>query len=263
MNAMTNVVYRLVSKDGRFYVGSTGNIEQRLARHFSELKAGKHHNVTLQSIWDVDPDLEVTFLFCKDREEAYEIEGVILREYEDSGLLINIGRHARGGDNFTLHPNQSEIRIKYVLAMAGLTEEERIKRFSRPGELNGMYGKSHSNETRNLLSAKLTGNKHRLGRIASAETKHKLSEIARGRTGNANSFFGKQHSEESKKRIAASKIGKKPTNTNRIEIDGITYQSQADAAKALGVAVGTITYRLKSNNKRFSGYRVIDEVSVA
>lgn len=255
-----HVVYRIVSDCGRFYVGSTGNFLKRITKHFADLKGGIHHNVNLQELYNGGGVFNTTFAVCTDREHAYEMEELILRDYDGSGFLLNIGRSARGGDNFTLHPNREAIRLKYAMAMVGLSEEERNRRFSLPGERNGMFGKTHTPEARLKQSVVNIGNTHALGVKRSEETKLLLSEIASQRLGEKNPFYGKQHSNDTKKRIAEAKMGLKPVNTNRIEIDGVTYLSQADAAKALGVSGGTITFRLKSNNKRFSNYRVIEEV---
>lgn len=258
-----NVVYRIVSECGRFYIGSTGNFLRRITRHFSQLKNGNHHNVRLQKLYDSGVQFNTTFAVCIDRDHAYEMEELILRDYGGSEFLLNIGRNVRGGDNFTWHPEREAIRLKYAMAMVGLTEEERRRRFSNLGERNGMFGKKHSVEARHKQSVVNTGNHYRLGFKATKETRDKMSVIASRRTGERNSFYGKQHSNETKKRIAEAKYGIKPTNTNQVEIDGVVYQSQADAAKALGVSGGTITYRLNSKNRRFSGYRVIEEVGSA
>lgn len=258
-----NVVYRIVSDCGRFYVGSTGNFLKRITKHFVDLKAGKHHNVNLQELYDAGGKFNTTFAICMDREQAYEMEELIIRDYEGSSFLLNIGRSAQGGDNFTLHPHREKIRLKYALAMVGLTEEERKRRFSNPGARNGMFGKTHTEEVRQVIAVANKGNVYRLGFKASDKTRERMSIIASQRFAERNPFYGKQHSAETKKRIAETKKGIKPTNANRIEINGVIYRSQVDAAKALGVSGGTITFRLNSKNKRFSSYRVIEEIGSA
>lgn len=37
-------------------------------------------------------------------------------------------------------------------------------------------------------------------------------------------------------------------------VDGIRYSCQAEAAKAIGVAVNTIRYRVRSNNQKYKDY---------
>lgn len=254
-----NVVYQLRSSCGKLYIGSTGNIEKRLKQHFDQLRLGKHHNVNMQQLFDNGTEFSVSFNVCEDRAEAYELEEIAINEMMSSGELLNIGLSARGGDNFTHNPNKSELRKKYALAILGLSAEERLRRYSNPGEKNGMFGKTHTPDVKALLSSINIGNTYRLGKKADSKTKERLSEIASQRLGDKNPFFGKTHSDETKRKIAEKKIGIKPINTNQIEIDGIIYSSQSDAAKALGVSIGTITFRLRSNNIKFSGYRVINK----
>lgn len=52
---------------------------------------------------------------------------------------------------------------------------------SRPGELNGMYGKTHSDLVKQEQSLRATGNKSKTGQKLSEETKAKLSERAKNR----------------------------------------------------------------------------------
>lgn len=254
-----NVVYKIQSDCGKVYVGSTGNLEKRISTHYQQLKNGYHHNINLQKLYDSGSNFTLTFNACHNREEAYELEELIIAGLIHDECLLNIGMSAKGGDNFTRNPNKEEIRKKYALAMLSLDDEERIRRFSNPGEKNGMFGKTHTAEVRELCRKINLGNKYRLGKLASLETRKRISEVASQRTGDKNSFFGCKHSDDTKKRIALKRIGLKPSNTNRIEIDNVLYESQADAAKALGVSVGTITFRIKSKNPKFSNYRVISK----
>lgn len=71
------------------------------------------------------------------------------------------------------------------------SEEERLERSQRySGEGNPFYGKTHSEETKKILS-----------------------ELAKQRTGEKNPFYGKHHTEETKRKIAL-KIGKPVIGTD-------------------------------------------------
>lgn len=186
---------------------------------------------------------------------------MLITKYEEEGNLLNIGRHSKGGDNLTRHHDRERILEQRTesqrLMLKNMSDDERKVKYGRLGELNGMYGKTHTEEIR-LANSKLhIGNTYRMGFKASDETKAKMSVIASQKLGENNPFFGKTHSDETKRRLSEARMGNKPTNTNRIEIDGVVYSSQADAAKALGVVSATITHRLKSKNLKYSGYRVI------
>jgi group I intron endonuclease len=259
-----NVVYCIRTSEGKVYVGSTQEAEKRLNRHMRELKEGCHHNSNLQLAFDNDETFSVDMFTCNDRDHAYAVEEALISVCLEEGVLLNIGLHSRGGDNLTHNPRRNAIieQIQDSLRerLSKMSAEERKEKWGHPGELNGMWGKTHTAEVRQRLAALNKGNKFSLGRKASDETKQKLSVIASQRLGDKNSFYGKQHSDETKRKIAVKRLGIKPVNTNRIEINGEVYASQSDAAIALGVSAGTITHRLNSKNPKYSNYRVITQM---
>lgn len=254
-------VYCLKFTNGMIYVGSTGEIEKRLARHSRDLKNKKHHCKPLQEAVNRGETYTIELHICRSRELAFEFEQKLITKYEKLGILLNIGRHSKGGDNLTRHPDRIKIIKKITesgkIHLNKLSIEERKVKYGNNGNLNGMFGRSHSSKTKMEISKANRGNKNRLGKKATEETKAKLSTIASKRLGKLNSFYGKKHSNETKRKIADLKRGFRPANTNKLEIDGVIYSSQTEAAKALGVAQATITHRIKSKNKKYSGYRVI------
>jgi len=85
---------------------------------------------------------------------------------------------------------------------------EAWKNRSMIGPNNPMFGKKHSEETKNKMRLS------HANKVISEETRKKLSEIGKGRKrpegihlGNKNPMFGKKHSEETRKKI--SEAGKK------------------------------------------------------
>jgi hypothetical protein len=70
---------------------------------------------------------------------------------------------------------------------------------STKGEKNGMFGRNHSDETKNKIREKAVGRK------ASEETKKKFST---DRVGSKNSFYGKKHKSETIDLIKSKKIGR-------------------------------------------------------
>lgn len=254
-------MYCLKSQDGKVYVGSTKNLVKRIERHYRDLLNNRHHNHPLQLAYNNGDRFSLAFATCESRESAFTFEQMLITKYEEEGNLLNIGRHSRGGDNLTRHHNRERIIEQRTesqkLMYDKMSDDERKVKYGRSGELNGMYGRTHTEEVRRLCSELHTGNSYRTGIKASDETRAKMSAFASQRLGTKNPFYGKAHSEETKRKLSESRKGNKPANTNRIEIDGVVYASQADAAKALGVATATITHRLKSKNLKYSGYRVI------
>lgn len=259
------VVYQITASDGQTYVGSTSDLEKRIRRHNRDLMHGVHHNTGLQERFNAGMELSVDFENVESRQVAFDDELLLIRTM-DKDKVLNIGRHARGGDNLTLHPAREDIlerRTETVRAlMDAMTPEERAARYGRPGELNGMFGKTHTPETVELIKT-LANQPERLeasrlvhlGVKRSEETRRKLSTIASERTGDKNSFYGKTHSDETRQRISAAKLGVKPTNVRPVEIEGVIYPSVTEAGRQLGVVPATILHRLKSANPKYTTYR--------
>lgn len=243
------------------YVGSTGELLKRIHRHYRDLDNKNHHCLPLQEAYNNGERFVVTLIRCESRESAFTFEQMLITKHEMDNTLLNIGRHSKGGDNLTRHPDREEIierRIASQQAMYDdMSEEERKLVYGRSGELNGMYGKTHTEEVKQANRELHTGNTYRTGFKATEETKAKMSEIASKRIGELNPFHGKKHTPETKQKLAEALKGKLPANTNKLEIDGVVYNSQAEASRILGVSGGTITYRIKSKNPQYSGYKVI------
>jgi hypothetical protein len=127
-------VYKITNEvTGKFYIGSSKNIEQRFYEHKYALKNKRHDNVILQRAWDKYGEDKFSFSVVEECSE----ENCVIREqyYLDSlqpykSIGYNIGKKAYGGDNFTNNPNKEDIREK--------------NRMLSLGENNGMFGKHHS-----------------------------------------------------------------------------------------------------------------------
>lgn len=247
-------------KTGKFYVGSSQDMEKRIKRHLKDLEKGRHHNVLLQGLYDQDRVFLLSFLPTKDREEAYCIEQDMMDLYLDSPLLLNIGRGVRGGDNVTSHPDKGAVLEKISQGCArrlkSLTPAERKMRWGRPGSLNPMYGRTHTEETRKFLSENAKGGPGPRGHKRSEETKRKLSEVAKQRLGVKNPFFGKHHSEETRRKLSEQRVGSKPANSRKVEVNGLIYDSVTGASRALNVSPALVIYRLKRPAK-YPGYSYV------
>ena len=140
---ITNVV------NGKFYIGSSKNIDERWDVHKQHLKGGYHINPKLQHSWnkhgeskfifevieEVEPTQELLF----DRENYYLST---LKPYERN-IGYNIGPKAEGGDMITNHPDRD-----------GFIEKMKI---INHGEGNGMYGKTHTEESINKQKNRAKG----------------------------------------------------------------------------------------------------------
>lgn len=125
-----------------------------------------------------------------------------------------------------------------------------VKGFGCFGEKNGMYGKIHSEETKQKISS---------------SRKNKL-------VGSENPFYGKHHSEESKEKISKNNKGKKTSkevvqkiaeknmkkvcqiNTTTNEIINI-YNSIKEAAELLNLDRGSISKCCNGKRKSVGGFK--------
>lgn len=240
---------------GKVYVGVAQDFRKRFYRHRYELRHDRYHCLYLQRAWNKYGETAFDFVII---EECEMIEALLLEQerLQDLSNLYNVSPCSSGGDIISQHPDREKIvtkmRASLVKRFEAMTFTERQEIYGRCGERNGMYGRSHTPETRRKISEHLRGlglrgeRSARFGVKASEKTRQKLSEVASRRTGEANHFYGKHHSAETKAKLSEQRKGKKPTNTRPIVADGVRYESVTEAARQLSVTPGLIVYRLKS-----------------
>lgn len=254
------VVYRVIhNASGHFYIGCTCKQDARWKRHWRELKNGNHPNAHLRQLSAVSSDVRKDFSIEVVAEfanllSAIDAESLAIRQSSDNPLCLNIllpNREKLAGDALTRNPNRGNILKRRTAtqreSLANMTLRERKDKWGKTGELNPMYGKTHSPEARALISAANLGNTNGKGRKNSLEHRAKISERARERVGDKNSFFGKKHSDATKEKLRQANKGKLPKNSRRISVDGVEYPSIKAAAAAVGVSSALIAYRIRSS----------------
>lgn len=260
-------VYKISNiKDGRYYIGHSQNIEKRFKTHKYNLKRGKHINMFLQNSYNKYGLDSFTFEIIHkfdNVEKSKEKELEYLQNLEIRKELFNLNYNNDGGDMLSHHPNKKEIIKKGIETKKKnielMTEEQRKKSYSKFGEKNGMFGKTHTKEARKIFSNLHKGNKYSLGLKRSEETKKKISEIAKQRIGEKNPFFGKVHSEETRKKISEKNLGNKPPTMIKIIVDDIIYDSMTEAGRQLGLNTSVVLWRLKSKNPKFNNYKYFND----
>jgi group I intron endonuclease len=257
-------VYKLVDPEtGAFYIGSTGNIEKRFARHMNDLKCNRHSSFRMQLHHDgsdgVNWKLDMSWL-TDDREDAYRVEDELIKMYSDDPLMLNSSISAKGmalRKGSKEHDRWSETMSKSLLdKYETMSKEERKVLFGKPGELNGMFGRKHTDEVKQFNSQLNKGNSYAKGSKRTPAQCAFLSELAMSKTGCKNPFFGKKHSDETKQHLSRVKKAnpKLPGNARTISIDGKVYESLMAAKRTTGVSQALLIYRIKSNKQKYSGY---------
>lgn len=253
------------SKEGdvdKFYIGFSGDIKKRLSRHKRDSTSFKHHNVKVLEIlalgWEYT-GLDKLYIFST-KKEAYRKEQELIASNIDNKNYLNI---ELGFNTLSNHPNYDELikgRTDVLLRyMNSLSPEERHRVFSKPGEKNGMFHRTHTPEARKKISVKLNefyskNDSWAKGRKLPAEQIKALSERGKLLVGEKNPFWGKTHSAETKGKIRRKRLGIKPPNEIRVSIDGVIYRSVSEAARQLGIHLTVVCWRCKSKNPKFNDW---------
>ena len=235
-------IYKIVNlKNGKFYLGSSKNTTRRWARHKSALKHNKHHCTYLQRSWNKHGEKHFIFEVIKEMPGATEPE-LLAEEAKLTSELkpqYNIGS-VGGGDNLTNNPNREEIIEKIVISMkeriSKMTEQERKEKLGHPGDKNPNWQGGISKYYCVDCGIEIYYGSNRC--------------MDCSKKGTQNPFYGKHHSEESKRKSSLKMKGRLPSNTNPIVLNGVSYISQADAARKLNVSIGTISNWVRGKIKQ-------------
>ena len=263
MNEKICCVYRLEFPElGMFYIGGTRNLSQRIKSHMATMRQGRHQNKLVQQAWQASQVVAFGIIErCSEAELAVR-EEYYLSQSADNPFLLSIGLNARGGDLLTRHPDRDAVLTKRIAAQREridqMTAVDRKQRFGRPGEINPMFGKTHSEAVKRASSVRNQGRKPpNKGVPLTAEQKAVLSARASLRTGEKNSFFGRSHSEGTKQLLRELNKGKLPPNTKQVSIDGHEFVSATEAARQLGIPMVTVAYRCRSKTARWSTWKYV------
>lgn len=147
---MKSGIYKITNNiNGRFYIGSSENIDNRWNTHKQYLNGGYHINPKLQNAWnfyggdkfqfDVIEETVAEKTILLSREQYYlDLFKPYMRD-----IGYNICPTANGGDNITHNPN----RDAFIEKMSSICS----------GENNPMFGKKHTDETILLQREKSKG----------------------------------------------------------------------------------------------------------
>jgi len=253
--------------NGKFYIGSTVNKNQRWARHRKDLRQGTHPNKHMQTSWDAHG--EGSFLFECIEEVAGAVELFIAEQrhldlHAGKDYCFNWAKYAGApmrGKSGPGTPNFGrvfgpEMRAKLSASVSGknhpnwgkqLSESTRSK--IKEANLNNPWkGSKHTPET----IAKIAEASR--GRPVSEETRAKRSAALKGReipldqrlrisatlSGKGNYWYGKQRPESFKEKIRKAVEVTLPTGEVK------TYVSIQALREATGLKAPTINRALKS-----------------
>jgi group I intron endonuclease len=224
---MIGGIYKITCRaTGEFYIGSSKNLEVRLSDHKSKLKAGKHRNRILQSLYTGDESLEYEILLYCSEDYLIPFEQIFIDNYFPTVNLCPVA----GRNSNLIISEEGKKRMS-----------DARKRFFNNGGVIHNKGKKVSEEQKQKISEKL---------------KKHYSE-------NLHPFLGKTHTDEAKELMIAANKRRTGTHHNKkcgkvLKLDPTTkevlgeYKSTGEAAKSLDSAKGntkTISNKIRESVK--------------
>jgi len=140
-----DVIYKLTSPSGKFYIGRTKDFDNRMNAHKYNAYVRKDTYSLYVAIRKYDWDNFTKEILCEVKPEAsQELEEKYIKEHNSVNRGYNDTYRGGGGSVFENRPEALE-KMKSIL------------RDKMTGEGNPMYGKTHSEETKALQKEKAKG----------------------------------------------------------------------------------------------------------
>ena len=194
-------VYRIRNKrNGKVYIGSTGDLYQRWREHLKDLRNHRHHAHHLQKAFNKYGISEFTFgvcIFFDDITRLNKIEQTFIIRYKS-----DFPSHGYNTQSFPMGAgNKPSPETRHKMAEAAKGKSHSLETRRKIGEAS--KGRTHSLEIRRKIA------EAQMGRIHSLETRHKMSEAQKGEK---NHNFGKTPNLEIRYKIGEAQKGKKNHN---------------------------------------------------
>lgn len=253
------------------YVGKSDNIDIRLKEHIRKVKiANTHKNNWILSLLKNDLKPIIKIIDVVDILEWKFWECFWIDMFKTWGFDLTNTANGGGGGNLGAEVNlkiskklkgrvisdETKEKLKKIKLGSKHSEETKIN-FSknRKGELNGMYNKKHSIETKQKIGEKSKINNMGVknpmyGKKHTEETKQKLSENNKKNFGELNPFYGKKHTDETKQKLRV-KVKQVSIEGNLIKV----WDSITEAAICLGIKQCCISNVCDKPNRTYYNYK--------
>jgi group I intron endonuclease len=254
------------------YVGKTIDPNKRLKEHVRKSTLAKtYKNNWIQQLIKkgLQPTLEIIDLVSEqnwgEQEQKwinkFRNEGVKLTNIADGGVGGNLGPivNKKISEALTGKKLRPETKEKIRQSRIGhrAAEETRIKMSNqRKGKDNHMFGKNHSNETKEKIGKKSkinnsSTNNPMFGKTHSEKTKKTISDkLSILNSGINNPFFGKKHSNETKEKLK-KKVLQLDINGDLIKI----WDSVSEAATHINGSQSGISGVCDKENKTYKTFK--------
>ena len=245
--------YILMSqKEGTFYVGSSGEICQRIYSHRKKIRNGTHHARQLVSAFAKhgEADLRVIVLHCSDREKAYRLEQRIVDAFSSDEKMLNRG---------VVDVKLPQLGIKQSPELLNKLSLIRKKQWSDPARRQKMSAIKKS-EFANDPSKREARRTHMLQHFSDPGMRLKQADMMRQEFNKGDRR--QRQSESTKAAFADPEIRQKyidaareRTGSKQLSIEGVLYEGYNDASRRLGLQAALIRYRVLSPKPQWSEWR--------
>jgi hypothetical protein len=188
-------IYKITSEDQKNYIGCT---KQKLSNRLSSHKNLKRPFILVPHTVEILETVE-------DFQQSQVLEAYYIEKFDSANPEKGWNRRF-GGSKYSF-PEWTKVGFGKSLNP------------SRPGELNGMFGKKHSEQTKEKMRKTALGRKGwSKGMKFSEERKNRMRQARAGKgfvKGENHPMFGRKHSEESKLKMSLSR--KLRNSLNKIE----------------------------------------------
>jgi group I intron endonuclease len=162
---MARGIYKIINVvNNKFYVGSAVDLKRRKARHFSELRNGRHNNRHLQAAWGKYGEQAFVFVVVEQLATDADLlaaENVWLKEHVGKDHCYNIGVDATApmlGMSGELSPTWGYRHSGENLKKIGVASKARVQSDDEKQKRRlTMRGKPQPAEVRAKISATLSG----------------------------------------------------------------------------------------------------------
>lgn len=238
---MSETIYRIKNNiDDRVYIGCSKDPYQRLLKHQSSLRGGRHTSSKFQELYNSDPEnIILTMEELKHFDDPIEARKEESRLLNNNKNLLNSSNKSTGGDNISTHPNREAIVQKHkenYYRNYNLIKYKNDNDFTNTNNSNYRHGKS----VKDRGCPNCGGH---IGHYSNSCNK------CRDRDGEKNPFYGKKHTAETKAKISARATGRPNLrDRKKIRVERNTYHSLTEAARVLNMNASTLAYRARSPN---------------
>ena len=173
---MKHVIYKITSPSGKVYIGRTKDFKTRMVDHKHNALTNKRDNSLYRAInkygWD---HMDREILLEVNEEESHIQERILINKYDSVRKGYNDTYNTVGSGNVWEGREDTKEYKEFTDKMSKITS----------GENNGMFGRTHSEETRAKMTAKAAGrcslewfiNKH--GQVEGTERYESMMEKRR------------------------------------------------------------------------------------